>query len=344
MSTVRMKKGPATGPTTVRIGRPLAAMAKGGLLVTPEVRRYFRENDGELTISSATAAIVTDLLCTPPRDRSGSFSPSARGNCPRAQSLGFLGAPQAPLSAETYNLFSDGRMRHLRWQMLGLEAGFLTDVEVSVPMPALQGKGSVDGVNTKQRFAFELKGTSMPLGILVGAFQHVQQALQDHEVPRRLVPTNGKGAKGVWHIGLVWKHVHQLYSYMVQLRANNIDVDRFSLVYEHKESQNWEEFVLHPNAWMEDRCQAELEGLDTAMKRRKLPQILSECRVTPEQKCPYAPICHNPYPHLPQQWQEFMSQEVRLVVNRKRSPQLPDQAANGEPPLRRVRIIRTEPF
>jgi hypothetical protein len=343
MSTVRLKGSKSSMPQHLRIGRPLAAMAKGGLLVTPHVRQYFREFNGEITLTAPVAELLVSLLTTPPRERSGSFSPSARGNCPRAQALGFLGAPQTALSAETYNLFADGRFRHLRWQAVGLASGFLDEIEVSVPMPALNALGAVDGVNTTEGFGFELKGTSMPLGIMVTAFQSVQQALDDHVVPVRIRASGGRGSKGNWHIGTMWKHVQQVYSYMGQLQANGYAIDRFALVYEHKETQHWEEFVLHANPWMEDRCKAELELLDRTVKLRKLPMILDECRVTPEAKCPYAAICHDPYSHLPEKWQDYMNKDVRRVATRK-GPSLSSNSHEPRTTERRVRRFGPEPF
>lgn len=326
----RLRPLPKAKATKVRLGRPLASLAKGGLLVTPAFNRYMRSNGGELTVSPANAAKVLEMLSVPPRDRSGSFSPSARGNCLRAQALAFLGAPQGQLSIEQMNLFMDGRFRHLRWQLVGLEAGFLDEVEVSVPMPAWMAKGSVDGRNVAGRWGFELKGTSMDLAHLGTAFQHVTAALDEGRVP-----DIGKGRS---HVKLMWKHYHQIAGYILQMRANDMDVDKFALVYENKQTQRWAEFVVEPNEWMLQLVEDELKTLGKAMRIKKLPQIREECRPTTDKTCPYAAICHNPYPHLPERWKNYLEQEVRLVAKPKVRPA---NRPKGQAPQAQQRRIKT---
>lgn len=336
MTTMSLPKGLTKAERAMRLGQVLQPYAKDGLLVTPRVNKFLKEH-GELTLSPDVAQTILELLSVPPRDRSGSFSPSARGNCLRAQALGFLGAPQAPLAPSTLNLFLDGRFRHLRWQALLLQAEVLDVVEIPVPMPAWLAKGSVDGGNIKERWGFELKGTRMNLAHINSAYQVIYNALDRHIEP---VVT----AKGQYHIKMMWKHVHQIYSYRNQLAANGYEFDRFSLVYENKETQEWREFVLEPNEWMEDKVTTELKDLHAHVGERRLPKIKDECRPEPDSNCPYNRICHDPYKHLPDKWQVFMNQEVRLVVKkRKPVPELQAQGAQEEPAEPVIRVIRKRP-
>lgn len=296
-------------PKSLRLGRSMASYAREGLIVTPAVQRWMLETGGELTISPEHAARILSLLTEAPRDRSGSFSPSARGNCLRAQALGFLGAPQTPLEPAVVNLFMDGRFRHLKWQALGLEVGFLDEVEVNVKMPAWMAQGSIDG--TGPDYGFELKGTRMALPIIESAYQLVMQALDIHKEPA----TN----KGNYHVKMMWKHIHQIHGYLHQLQETGQGhIKKFVLLYEHKETQEWVEFVIDENEWMKEKVTKELETLNRSVKMRSLPQVLDDCRPEPVKSCPYHLICHDPYDHLPEKWQEFMSTPVRLTVTKPR--------------------------
>jgi CRISPR/Cas system-associated exonuclease Cas4 (RecB family) len=61
------------------------------------------------------------------------------------------------------NVFLDGTWRHLRWQMMLMEAGVVTDVEVPYKMPDKRLSVSLDAENHDEGWMFELKGTrNMP--------------------------------------------------------------------------------------------------------------------------------------------------------------------------------------
>ena len=229
-------------------------------IVTSIVEDYLDEHDG-LVLDDEKAARLAALVTTPPRDRSGSFSGSARGTCERAQVFQFLGVPKGGRGIDTklQSVFLDGTWRHLRWQMLLLAAGerYSIPVEVEVPFrnEDLRLRGSVDGI--VDGHGFELKGTR--------AFQSA-----------RSKPFAA--------------HVLQVHSYMVLT-----GLDTFSIVYEDKATQDTSEHIIERNPKTEAKVRGELERLNAAIDTEALPAVQRGCSAEVKSQewwdCPYRAVC-----------------------------------------------------
>ena len=239
--------------TAERKGKPRA-------IVAALVEDYLAEHRG-LTVGPEAAALLSRLVTTPPRDRSGSFSGSARGSCERAQVFQYLNVPAdgRVVDPVLQSVFLDGTWRHLRWQMLLLAAGEHYDVPVQVEVPfsnsELRLRGSVDGIVDDR--GFELKGTR--------AF---------HAAKQKPFPA----------------HNLQIHSYMVLA-----DLDLFSVVYEDKATQQVAEHVVTRNKATTKRVLDELNRLNEAVDHEVLPEVHEGCRgVTKSQEwwdCPYRNVC-----------------------------------------------------
>ncbi len=129
--------------------------------ITPKLLGYLNRTDGIHTDDPAIVQKVVEILAPPTGDRSGHFHPSQLYQCPRKQVFEYYGMTgQSSYNPTLQNLFNDGHFRHLRWQIMLLNAGIITDVEVKVEMPEYRLGGSMDGVNSDEGWVFELKGTS----------------------------------------------------------------------------------------------------------------------------------------------------------------------------------------
>ena len=140
-------------------------------IITPRLKKFLSENPN-LVLDDWVADIIRDLITKRQRDRSGSFSSSASGQCPRRQILGYLGAPvSSPPDPQTQQIFLDGTWRHLRWQATLLQAGIIERVEIGLPWEAMQSMGSMDGAGVVPgdhsvgqwrglEFGWELKGVN----------------------------------------------------------------------------------------------------------------------------------------------------------------------------------------
>lgn len=233
----------------MNLGNLVRALKRTDLILTPAVERYLVQH-GDDPYPDWVLDKLFDTLRTPPRDRSGSFSGSAAGQCMRAQELAFAGVPQEPTDAQLQNIYNDGKWRHLRWQGMLLTLGLIEDIEYLVRWPQYLSRGSLDGrgvVGTHQNqhwtgleFGFELKGVS--------TFQF-----------GRLVKE-----------GPMEKHLKQVDHYFA-LGC----FDLFVIVYEDKTTQAWKEWVIEPDPARirkaEEQIWALAESVDTKTLHAQLP-------------------------------------------------------------------------
>lgn len=247
------------------------------LLVTPKVMKFLRSNtEGVLMNKAGTAlsreskalvAEIMDKAFAGNGDRSGRFGASGRGTCHRSQLWTFLGMPTGRLQdPELTNLFNDGKYRHLRWQIMLLQSGAVTDVEVGVKFPKYRMTSSIDAVNDDEGFIVEVKGDRNPSRMM-------QKAGAVDE-----------------------KHNLQIHSYFLLT-----GYDRCSYVVEDKQSQIWREVtVVRDDAIMKD-VKLELSVLNDAVDNRQMPEMLDECKLKQGKykACPFATQCYarigNPY-------------------------------------------------
>jgi hypothetical protein len=235
-------------------------MARLNTRITPKLQAYLTNHpEGVKVTSTETMKRVEEILMGVSKSRAGAFHPSQLYQCPRAQVYGYHDAPTVrQFNPQLQNIFNDGHFRHLRWQVTLLEAGILTDVEVPVYDSVNRIEGSMDGVNTKENWMFELKGTSQ--------FRQVQQ----------------KGAMPA--------HIKQVNAYLFVS-----GIPEAIILYEDKSNQNWHEITINKDPKIIDEISEILAELNDAIDNNKLPERLPDCENqtgTTYNSCPYASICH----------------------------------------------------
>ena len=236
-------------------------------IITPRLKTFLSENQN-LVLDDWVADIIRDLITKKQRDRSGSFSSSASGQCPRRQSLEYLGAPVSnPPDPQTQQIFYDGTWRHLRWQATLLQAGIIDSVEITLPWEAMRSMGSMDGAGVVpddhpverwrgMEFGWELKG--------VNTFQY----------KKMLEPPD--------------KFLNQINRYFL-----SGGFDLFVLIAEDKSSQEWREWVIEPDPERIEAQRQELVMLNELATTRTLPVMKPGCvdHTDPDWKkgfCPYS--------------------------------------------------------
>lgn len=235
--------------------------AKMNSRITPRLTPWLVKHPNGVRITNDKTAerIMSILYPSQSKSRAGAFHPSQLYQCKRAQSYGYYDAPtQISYDPVLQNLFNDGHFRHLRWQIMLLEAEILTDVEVAIHVPELRLEGSIDGVNQDEGWMFELKGTSQ--------YKMVQS----------------KGAMPA--------HIKQVHAYLL---ASGLD--EAVIVYEDKSNQQWHELAIHRDPKTIDEIYEILSELNDGVNKGKLPERLEECEAqsgTTFNSCPYSSICH----------------------------------------------------
>lgn len=240
------------GKGSIDLRSIVKAIQDSDIIITPRVHDYLLKH-GDDAYPRWVVERIADLLSTQPRIRSGTFSASSAGQCPRAQVLGFLGPQAQPTDPQLQNIFNDGKWRHLRWQALLLAAGLLIDVEFGLTWPKYYGVGTMDGLGVVpddhekvdwrgEEFGFELKGVS--------TFLFAELAK--------------KGPKE--------EHLEQVHRYfaMSGLRL-------FVILYEDKTTQAIKEWVIEADPVRLARQKKELATLRRSVDARQLPPMLPEC-------------------------------------------------------------------
>lgn len=228
-------------------------------LITPRLTGWLANHGEGVVVEDEETAALLVRLASPGKSRSGAFHPSQLYQCPRRQMFDFHGvAGLKAYNPQLQNIFNDGTWRHMRWQIMLLNAGILTRAEVGVEFPQYNLQGSVDGLNDDERWMFELKGTSQ-----YGRIKKSGQPLD--------------------------AHTKQINAYLWTL-----GLDRCVVIYEDKSSQDWTEMEVHRDEKIVLEVTDILEGLNTHLSDDSLPEVLDDCKVgqgTAFQNCPYAHIC-----------------------------------------------------
>lgn len=234
-------------------------MARRNRLITPTLHGWLANHPEGIKVESEDVLRrVNEILSPSSGDRSGSFHPSQLYQCPRAQVFGYMNAPATRQYNPTLqNLFNDGHFRHLRWQIMLLNAGILTDIEVPIAMEKYRLTGSMDGLNRNGPWMFELKGTSQ--------FKSVQQ----------------KGALPA--------HIKQVNAYLMAS-----DLDKAIIIYECKSTQDWLEIEVEKDPVIVAELVEILELLNSAIDTGTLPEVKDACKNQEGYEynnCAYSGIC-----------------------------------------------------
>lgn len=188
------------------------------------------------------ADFVRDELVARQRDRTRSFSASSLGHCRRAQLFQYLDVEvERNPSAAQASVFIHGTWTHLKWQAMGLEAGWLARTEVPVRMDEYTMLGTIDGIlDTGQ--GWELKSI------------------------------NKRGYRFVLDEGPKDEHLKQIHGYMLAT-----GIHEWSLIYEEKDTQDYKEFVVEFDPRIATSVLSELTALNSAVQRRELLPMLDAC-------------------------------------------------------------------
>lgn len=228
------------------------------LLVTPKVEEFLRRHPDGAVWDDDGFALFRDIVVRSRGNdsRSGRFGASSRGSCLRRQVFTYLGMPEVHLiDTDLQNLFNDGKWRHLRWQMMGVQSGALTHAEWPTSLPKYRLKVSMDGLNANDQFIFELKG--------------------DRNWSRALD-------------GVPDAHLLQIHTMFL---ATGWDTAAY--VIEDKASNQWREIIVRRDPKTTARVRDELEVLNEHVEDRRLPAILPACAAKegPYRTCPFASQC-----------------------------------------------------
>ena len=236
----------------------MVRVAKQQSRITPKLTGWLASHgEGVVVTDEETEALLLRLV-KPGGSRSHAFHPSQLYQCPRRQVFDYYGVEGLrAYNPQLQNIFNDGTWRHMRWQIMLLNAGILDRVEVKVTVPELRLSGSMDGVNDTDGWMFELKGTSQ--------FSTIKKN------------------------GVMPAHVKQVQTYLMAA-----ELDSAVVVYEDKLSQNWAEFDVHRDEGTVREVTAILEVLNEAVDHERLPEMLDDCKTATGKtfdQCPYSHVC-----------------------------------------------------
>ena len=235
-----------------------ALKGKSNLLVTPKIEDFMRRNPEGIIWNQQAYDLIKEITqkWEANSSRGGRFGASGRGKCKRRQIFAYLDMP-SPYVTDTdqQNLFEDGKWRHLRWQVKGVQAGALTHVEHPYEYKPLRVSGAMDGLNSYDSFGFELKGD------------------------RRMVRSMD---------GVPDDHNMQIHTMLLATGW-----DRFVYIIEDKATQNFREIVVKRDKRVINLVRAELEELNEHVEDHRLPPILPACAAKegPYRSCPFASKC-----------------------------------------------------
>lgn len=251
----------------------MEAAAPSDLIVTPRLDEWLARNPNIEPSQDVIDRVIQAELGTEQRDRTNTFSASARGSCARAQVFYYTDIKAIPrLNADLHAIFHDGTFRHMRWQSWLLESGILDDVEVSVQDDELWLTGTMDGEGTIPYEVAEAMSIHNPTKFgweLKGANSHSYRFILD------------KGPNA--------NHLLQIHAYFLA----RPDLDVWSLCYENKDTQEVKEFTVYRDEKLLDEVRSEIEGLQAHVRSKILPPILSQCQKKqgPYKTCPFAHSC-----------------------------------------------------
>lgn len=127
------------------------------------VTRALAEWDGQFTVTAwerLQEVMNRDFFTADRRDGAGRIRPSSIGQaCPRPALLSYHGYPADPEPRAARSIMDAGTWRHYYWQLVGLSAGFLDDIEVPIDHAPWRLKGSADGIGSEVG-VFEFKSTN----------------------------------------------------------------------------------------------------------------------------------------------------------------------------------------
>lgn len=173
----------------------------------------------------------------------GRIRPSLIGDdCHRKHILSFLDIEKLEPSDAGRDVMTAGTWGHYRWQLAGLSAGWMKDIEVQVSHEPWRVAGAVDGI-LSDGSGFELKTVnSMKFGKILKS-----------DLP-------------------LWPHLMQTHAYMEAL-----GIDTFSIVYENRDTAAWKEFRVKQMDEVKFALDMLMNRLLKSIENEELPPVLPPC-------------------------------------------------------------------
>jgi hypothetical protein len=244
----------------VSLARTIKNLKKGEqLVITPRIDTWLRQNPEGVVFNEQTIDLIRQITKGNEANskREGRFGASSRGTCQRRQVFAYLGLPQTgALDPVLVNLFNDGKWRHMRWQLMGMQAGVFTHIEHPISVPQLRLKISLDALNADEGWFCEVKGAS----------DYANKVLS----------------------GVPEAHNLQMHTCML---ATGWDMCVY--IVEDKRSQEWREVIVRKDPVIYRAVKRELALLNESVEYQRLPGVLPACEAGqgPYKACPYRGHC-----------------------------------------------------
>ena len=234
------------------------------LPVTMRHERWLLEGSKVSKQAAKTAQKILSGELGSARTREPLYRASSLGYCLRRQVFSRIATKaglvkKEPQDGKLANIFLTGNFLHLKWQMAGLSAGYMSDVEVPVDRPEMGYGGTMDA-RLFDGSGFEYKSINSRGYAMV---------------TDRRQPTD--------------QHLRQVHAYMILA-----EIDEFSVVYEDKNTQEWKEFRVGRDIQTEDSVRQEMRLLTDAYLQKRLPEVLPDCvkKIGNEYRnCPFREVC-----------------------------------------------------
>jgi len=237
-----------------------AARGTALVVIGPHTEWAERPEEEQLYSPRALQFVLDSLQRKYKHERSGRFSPSSMGKCPRRVMFGYAGAPGLPPDIDNQEQMDHGSWTHLKWQAEGLTMEYMTDAEVWVFDPDLRCGGSMDA-SLEDDSVFELKTVIWPI------YNRVVQVANWGE----------------------YEHLLQTATYMLLA-----DKDMASLVYEDRGSGQCHEFRVPRTDKLEREVLRLLASYASYADADELPPMLDACEQRVGniyKRCPFREIC-----------------------------------------------------
>lgn len=221
--------------------------------LTPRYLKFLRSGRD----ANAEAEHAKTILSRPERDRSIGWSASSAGTCLRAQIYKARQAQASSIEDKSLMIFQHGHYVHLKHQVAGLTAGYLSGVEVPVSIPELNVLGTMDGETSEEEIA-EFKSI------------------------------NYRGFSRVRQFGVEPKHRAQVNAYMLASGRR-----RARVLYEDKNDQELREFLVEFDQEISDRNVHDWQELNAHQEQGTKPPMQERCKRGEGEIrwCPFAKIC-----------------------------------------------------
>lgn len=250
------------------LGRLIKSVRGADLIVKPQYEIYLLRNPETFPVREDIAEKLKQLMTTPPRDRSASFSSSSAGACVRRQVFDYVGVSagkDVAIEPQLARIFANGTWSHMRTQAALWEADIIHTIEMTLHWRRLRARGSIDGVGTVPE-------------------THSKMHWRGKEYPLEFKTANSHGFRAKVDAG-PWAYRPQTARYCLMG-----GFDLASIVMENKDNQELHEWVIEPTDEELLEQQRELEVLNESVDRKVLPKMLPECTKQSGEtfrRCPY---------------------------------------------------------